>query len=188
MDCHGGLPLKSNRIPNIHIPMKSQNKLFSFSAVAALLASPVSFADAPKGGAEVVTEVEVVPDGDAGAEVVISEEPSENVEDGGEVVSEPGDEGEGTEPTDEVILDCGVPIDWGTGVPIDWVKRGEGNPDVMFYSMADGEVPMFKGTVETGQDDKAAAIESKGAAAAPQITREKKGPLALIKKGRVFLR
>ena len=87
--------------------MKFQNKLFAISSVAALLTSPVSFADAPKGGAEVVTEVEVVTDGDAGAEVVISEEPIENVEDGGEVVSEPGDEGEGTEPTDEVILDCG---------------------------------------------------------------------------------
>lgn len=160
--------------------MKFQNKLFSISAVAALLASPVSLADESKGGGEVVTEVEVVTDGDAGAEVVISEEPTENVEDGGAVVSEPGDEGEVTEPTDEVTPDGGVPIDW--------VKRGGENPDVIFYTMAGGEVPMFKGTVETGQDDKAAAIEGKGAAAAPQITREKKGPVALIKKGRVFLR
>lgn len=160
--------------------MKFQNKLFAISSVAALLTSPVSFADESKGGTEVVTEVEVVTEGDAGEEVVISEEPVENVEDGGEVVSEPGTEGEVTEPNEEVTPDGGVPIDW--------VKRGGENPDVIFYSMAGGEVPLFKSAVETGQDDKAAAIEGKGAAAAPQITREKKGPVALIKKGRVFLR
>ena len=162
--------------------MKFQNKLFAISSVAALLASPVSFADESKGGTEVVTEVEVVTEGDAGEEVVISEEPVENVADGGEVVSEPGDEGGVTEPNEEVTPDGGVPIDW--------VKRGGENPDVIFYSMAGGggEVPLFKSAVETGQDDKAAAIEGKGAAAAPQITREKKGPVALIKKGRVFLR
>jgi hypothetical protein len=41
---------------------------------------------------------------------------------------------------------------------------------------------------ELGQEDKAAAIQSKASAVAPQASGEKKEPVALIKKGRVYLR
>jgi len=77
----------------------------------------------------------------------------------------------------------------GEPIPLDWVKRGGDQSDVIFQNMAGGEAPVFKGSTarELGQDDKAAVIEAKGAAAAP-IKGEKKAPVALIKKGRVFLR
>jgi hypothetical protein len=57
--------------------------------------------------------------------------------------------------------------------------------------MAGGPAPLLgKGETsrELGQDDKAAAIETKANAAAPAIMSENKEPVALIKKGRVFLR
>ncbi len=103
----------------------------------------------------------------------------------------PGSEGTGGEP----ILDKD-PQGGGTPVPIDWVKRGdhpEGNPDVIFYNMAGGPLTptsmgAAKGNVVRGQADKGAAIEAKDGATAPQINREKKGPVALIKNGHVFLR
>lgn len=82
------------------------------------------------------------------------------------------------------------------GVPIEWLKRGagDGDPSVM-YSMAGGPAPVLEKAEapnalarELGQDDKAAAIETKANAASPEILSEKKEPVALIKKGRVFLR
>lgn len=81
-----------------------------------------------------------------------------------------------------------------TPVPLDWVKRGIGdNPDVIFYNMAGGPVPVFKGETspvakQIGPDGKATAIEGKDNSGALQLNREKKGPVALVKKGRVFLR
>lgn len=66
------------------------------------------------------------------------------------------------------------------------------NPNVIFQNMFFGGVknadtPLAKGAVELGQDDRAANIESKGASTA-EINKAKKGPVALVKKGRVFLR
>ncbi len=63
----------------------------------------------------------------------------------------------------------------------------------MLYNTAGGEAPVFKGETsavskELGQDEKGTAIEAGETAVVPQISREKKGPVALIKKGRVFLR
>lgn len=80
--------------------------------------------------------------------------------------------------------------------PIEWLKRGagDGDPSVMYMTgapMAGGPAPLLeKGATsrELGQDDKAAAIETKANAAAPAILSENKEPVALIKKGRVFLR
>lgn len=127
-----------------------------------------------------------VTEGEEG-EVGITVEPVENLEDGNGVEGETGSEG----PSAEVD-----PAETGEPVPVDWVKRGGGemeNPDVIFMTTAlDGggiQVPAFKGNHrEFGQDDRATAIEAKSAAGAPEVNKEKKGPVALIKKGRVFLR
>ena len=84
----------------------------------------------------------------------------------------------------------------GTPVPLDWIKRGGGleNPDVIFYNMASGGPGVvLKGETspiakQIGPDDRATAIEGKESAGASSLNREKKGPVALVKKGRVFLR
>jgi len=174
--------------------MKIQSKLALMVSLAAFAASPLAMAgkDAPAvepAAPDVTEEVET--------EVVIeepvaeTEEPSTGTEEpadgGGEVVDSGGKD-------TEVELSDPTPETTGSGkdggeVPIDWVKRGDGDNPEIFYNMAGGEAPVFKGETarELGQDDKAAAIETKGAAAAP-IKGEKKEPVALIKKGRVFLR
>jgi hypothetical protein len=177
--------------------MKFQNKLVAISSIAALLASPMSFANDDKGGGG-NPDVKEVNDGGANGEIIVDEEPVEIVdEDGGKGEEVPGTEtpdGSGGEVTDDgevivTICDDGEGHCEDGGVPIDWVKRGGENPDVIFYNMVGGgEAPVFKGTVETGQNDKAAEIETKNGPVTPQITKEKKGPVALIKKGRVFLR
>lgn len=175
--------------------MKIQSKLTVLSSVAVLAASPLALAG--KGTPETVDVVEVADEADFGpaicpaapeVETGSSEEPADHaacdhaVDSGGECVDV-----EVTDPA-EVVAD-------GEGaVPIDWVKRGGGdNPDVMFYNTAGGEAPVFKGETsavskELGQDEKGTAIEAGETAVVPQINREKKGPVALIKKGRVFLR
>jgi len=81
----------------------------------------------------------------------------------------------------------------GGEVPIEWVIRGGENPDVIYYNMSAGGpgAPAGEGapaSKELGHDEKAAAIETKENGVVPQINREKKGPVALLKKGRVFLR
>jgi hypothetical protein len=70
-------------------------------------------------------------------------------------------------------------------------EDGEMNPDLIFYTTAldGGEAPDTTGKVGPafGSDERAADIEAKG----PRITAvksQKKGPVALVKKGRVFLR
>ena len=90
----------------------------------------------------------------------------------------------------------------GEAVPIDWVKRGgddDGalNPDVIFQNSV-GEVPVFKGEtapavkemgqIGLGQNEKASDIEAQSGPLISQVKRDKKVPVALIKKGRVFLR
>ena len=82
-------------------------------------------------------------------------------------------------------------------VPIDWLKRGgsNGDPSAILYSTVGNAAPVLEDKAspnaparEIGQDDKAAAIQTKANAAAPKFLSEKKEPIALIKKGRVFLR
>ena len=92
-----------------------------------------------------------------------------------------------TEPADDNTTDD-VSV-----VPTDWVKRGgEDHPEI-YQNMVDGGAPVFKPETssvskELGQNEKAGNIESKENAGAPVIERVKKGPVALLKKGRVFLR
>ena len=125
---------------------------------------------------------------DTDSDAVVSEEGGQveenEVVDSGDAVETPDAE-EG--PTD---------ADGGNGVPIEWVKRGGGDDEVsILYSATGGPQPVLdKGAEanslvrELGQEDKAAAIESKASAAATQAMGEKKEPVALIKKGRVYLR
>ena len=82
-------------------------------------------------------------------------------------------------------------------MPIEWVQRGDGpdaDPRVIFYNMVGGPAPLAEASgaarsnIVRGQADKGAGIEADDGTAAPQINHEKKGPVALVKKGRVFLR
>ncbi len=160
--------------------MKLHSKLTVIGSVAALATSPLAFAN---------KEAPVKPEA---AEVVIGEE----VPDGDEVVVDAG------ETSEEIVIDETVvdledrgsegEVTEGEAIPLDWVKRGDGeNPDVIFYNMAGGEAPVFKGETAAkafGQDEKAVAIEAQDAPVVSPIQREKKAPVALIKKGRVFLR
>jgi hypothetical protein len=57
--------------------------------------------------------------------------------------------------------------------------------------MAGGEAPVFKNETsakDLGQDEKATDIETPQAPTVSSVNREKKAPVALVKKGRVFLR
>ncbi len=105
-----------------------------------------------------------------------------------------GETGTGTVVDGGEVVTNGEPVE-GTPVPLDWVKRGGGleNPDVILYNMAGGPLPVFKGenaplAKGISPDEKATAIEAKGNSVIPQINHDKKGPVALVKKGRVFLR
>ncbi len=168
--------------------MKIQSKLALMASLAALATSPSAFAgkDAPavEPAAPAVTEAAESP--------VVIEEPAAETDvpaDAGGDVVDTGDKGTEVELSDPTAEITGSGKDDGA-MPIDWVKRGDGvNPDVIFQNTAVGEAPVFKGSTarELGQDDKAAAIDNKSAGAAP-MKGEKKEPVALIKKGRVFLR
>ncbi|MES2657694.1 MAG: hypothetical protein V4689_03695 [Verrucomicrobiota bacterium] len=178
--------------------MKLQSKLTLIGSVAALATSPLALANKEGAAKPEATEVQ-----DAEPEVIICEEGPDS---GEVVVDEPSDVEEGTdEPTDETVIDDTV-VDVedggsdgevtttgeeGEGIPLDWVKRGGGDNPEIFQNMAGGEAPVFKGETagkELGQDEKATAIEAQDAPVVSQVNREKKVPVALIKKGRVFLR
>lgn len=133
--------------------------------------------------------VVVVEEGEAGGgpEVVVCEP----VEGGGEVVElEIVSEGEPVELVDPAVCEM---TGWEPGGPE--VQRGEDrgleNPDVIFYNTAvdtpGSGAPMTKAAAEFANDERAADIQSKAAGAA-EVKKEKKGPVALIQKGRVFLR
>jgi hypothetical protein len=165
--------------------MKLKSKIITAGSILSLAGSPLAMADRNQDGkaAEAPEVIEEVVIDDELVEVEITVEPGD-----GEVVEcEPGVECEAGAHEGEA-----EPVD--SEVPIDWVKRGGEeleNPDVIFMTTMDGggapEVAT-KGDIDPGQDDKAAEIVTKGGAAVPQIQREKKGPVALVKKGRVFLR
>ena len=127
---------------------------------------------------------------------VVTDE-TEPTEEGEVTTGGKGDEGaidESVVDGEEATVDPAVcELADGEAVPLDWVKRGGGdNPEILF-NMAGGEAPVFKNetnaaTKDLGQDEKATDIEAQDAPVAAQITREKKAPVALVKKGRVFLR
>jgi hypothetical protein len=125
---------------------------------------------------------------DTDSEGVVSEEEGQVDEN---VVVDSGDAVE-----DQEIVDGPTDADGGNGVPIEWVKRGGGDDEVtiMFATTGGPGTVLQQGETsnavarELGQEGKAAAIESKANVAAPEAMGEKKEPVALIKKGRVFLR
>ena len=177
--------------------MKFHSKLTLITSLAALATSPLALANKDAAAAAKPT---------VGAEPV--DGPSQPVIDKEGSVDAAGTAKPGAKGTDDSVTDSGkdggaaepdtVADNSGEGnaVPIDWVKRGGGdvtNPDVICYNMAGASPVVFKGeqapvAKEIGQDEKAVGLETKGNAVVSQINREKKGPLALLKKGRVFLR
>jgi hypothetical protein len=174
--------------------MKLTTKLTLIGSVAALATSPIAFADKQAANKPDAAEVQ---DSEAEPEIVICEE----APDKGEVVVD--EETTDEEVTEEVTEELGVDGEEGTSdptvceqadgevVPLDWVKRGGGDNPEIFQNVV-GEAPVFKGenaiTKELGQNEKATDIDSQDAPSAAQINREKKAPIALVKKGRVFLR
>jgi hypothetical protein len=110
------------------------------------------------------------------------------------VVTEEGDAGTPTEGEEVVVEDGEV-----TEIPLDWIKRGsggeEGENPVIYYNMAGGPVTgevsdgaSNSASSNLGQEDRATEVEAKANVAAPSVKGQKKGPVAVVKKGRVFLR
>lgn len=182
--------------------MKIQSKITAVFSIAAMVTGPLAMAE---DAAPVVPEIavcEVAPEVAAcekAPEIAVCPEicifpksPEEPLPvDNGKVVDSGGASTENE--VTVAVEDTPVVAVSENEVPIDWVKRGGGDadPSVMYYNMAGGPAPVLeKGAAsrELGQDDKAAAIETKANAAAPAILSENKEPVALIKKGRVFLR
>ena len=189
--------------------MKIKSKLPLIISLAAFAISPLALADK---GPPTVADAPAVSE----AEPVVIENEITAV--GGEVVDGITDETPvihvvseepegGVDPvicemTDGHVDPAVCEVADGEAVPIDWVKRGGGddgtlNPDVIFQNSF-GEAPVFKGetapavkdlgTNELGQNEKASNIEAQGGPLISQVKRDKKVPVALIKKGRVFLR
>lgn len=189
--------------------MKIKSKLPLMVSLAALVTSPLALADkgtptkadAPEvtEAEPVVIESEITPDGGEVGDGITDETPVKDV-----VSEEP--EG-GVDPvicemTDGHVDPAICEVADGEAVPIDWVRRGGGdegalNPDVIFQNSV-GEAPVFKGETapagkemgqhELGQNEKASDIEAQSGPLISQVKRDKKVPVALIKKGRVFLR
>jgi hypothetical protein len=177
------------------IVMKLTQKILVLGTVVTF----ASFSQAWAGGKEDAEPSPAVEDPAAipGEEIVVEEEV---------LVDEVGpcEEAEGVvcdrtvdgEPIDKsLVLEKGEVVDMdGEGPGSPEVQRGEGgemNPDLIFYTTAlDGGAesePTGKVGPAFGSDERAADIEAKG----PRITAvksQKKGPVALVKKGRVFLR
>ncbi len=179
--------------------MKLSSKLAISGVVVGLSAAQVSIACSPP-----QVEIAEVPSPDIfiflgppaiegnSEEVIV--DPA--VEDEVEVIDETvvDENGTGENVTEDEVL-----VEDGGEVPIDWVKRdledGDGgDPNVIFYNMSSGgpqptgpaESPVAKG--DAGKDDTATAAEAKTVAPVAPVVSEKKGPVALVKGARVFLR
>ncbi len=162
--------------------MKFSSKLAMFGAVAGLSAAQVVSAD------------------EAAPEISICEEAPVTGENSEEVIDEPTVDEEVTdkEVVDEKVSDEEVTEEEVTEedgeVPLDWVKRGgDGeNPDVIFYNMAGGGPAggpaSNDSTNDAGKDGAPTAVEAKTVAPVAPIVKAKKGPVALVKGARVFLR
>ena len=171
--------------------MKIQSKLTALVAITALAAGPLVLAE---DAAPITPDVVVCPaitDVPDSVEAPSDAKPVDGDEDTSVIIAGPCDPA----PEDVVSVDDG-PVKDGGEIPLDWIKRGGENPDVIFYNMAGGPAPevVNKGETPTaltrdlGQDDKGAVIEAKGNAMVPQVKGVKKEPVAVIKKGHVFLR
>lgn len=172
--------------------MKIQSKFPALVSIAALVVGPLVFADDAVPITPEVADCPVIVDVPKDVEITTDSGAADSGKDVSGEVADPCEPA----PDDVVTLDDG-PVKDGGEVPIDWVKRGGGdNPDVIFYNMAGGPSPevVAKGETSTtlsrelGHDEKGAAIEAKGNAVVPQVKGEKKEPVAVIKKGHVFLR
>jgi hypothetical protein len=213
--CGGGSMLKSetNTYSKTSHHMKLKSHFLLLGSVLLIAASPAAFARGKGHGHKTPKAVakDAAVSFESGDDAVVSEPGQadaggsdttngQNEGTNGATPTDGGGSGEGTSTGNEgtggeTVVDKD-PDGGATPVPIDWVKRGdhpEGNPDVIFYNMAGGPLTSggpvaVKGNVARGQADKGAAIEASGGAAGPQVDREKKGPVALVKKGHVFLR
>jgi hypothetical protein len=159
---------------------------------------------------EEVTDIEVMPvDEEVVGDVVVTDvADSGDVTDGeatdgeatdgeatdGEVADGEATDGEATDGEEVVVEDDDVQL-----LPIEWIKRGNEDDEllnpVICYFMAGGPAAtaVADGSLNSesrdlGQYDKAAEIEAKANLAAPSFGSQKKGPVAVVKKGRVFLR
>ena len=189
--------------------MKIKSKLPLMVSLAALVTSPLALADkgtptkadAPEvtEAEPVVIESEITPDGGEVGDGITDETP---VKDVASEEPEGGVDPVICEMTDGHVDPAICEVADGEAVPIDWVRRGGGddgalNPDVIFQNSV-GEAPVFKGETapagkemgqhELGQNEKASDIEAQSGPLISQVKRDKKVPVALIKKGRVFLR
>jgi hypothetical protein len=170
--------------------MKFSSKLAISGVVAGLSAAQVAVACSPP-------QIEIAdapaPEVCTFPEAPVIVDASEEVIDETVIDEQPTDD----QPTDEEVSpDDEVVIEDGGEVPIDWVKRGgEGeNPDVIFYNMAGGgEQPTGPATSpvakdDAGKDGAATTVEAKTVTPAAPLEKVKKGPVALVKGARVFLR
>ncbi len=172
--------------------MKIQSKLSALVAVTALVAGPLVLAE----DAALITPDVVISPVIVDVPLVVETPTDSNADKGDKDTTVEDNSSSEGKPEDVVTVEDG-PVKDGGEVPLDWIKRGGGdNPDVIFYNMAGGPAPEVVNKGETpsalsrelGQDDKGAVIEAKGNAVVPQVKGEKKDPVAVIKKGHVFLR
>jgi hypothetical protein len=160
--------------------MKLTRSILLAGSIITLAAVPAAHADGGK-SADPTPAVEEPADSE---EVVVDEGGTdEGVTDEGEVVICDKDK---CEDTDCEIVDPAVCE--MTDHPEVQQRGGEGleNPDVIFQNTA-VDLPAAKAEAGFGSDERAASIQTKSAAMS-QVNKEKKGPVALVKKGRVFLR
>lgn len=175
--------------------------LVTFAAVPAAIAGGGKVAEASP-AVEETTEAPV-------EDVVVEDEAT--VDEGETVDEGVTEDGEGSVEVEIVICDRGKNLDTDVvseGDPVELVdpavcemtggpevQRGEDkgleNPDVIFQNTAvdltGSGAAVAKAEAGYGSDERAASIQTKSAAMSP-VKKEKKGPVALIKKGRVFLR
>lgn len=173
--------------------MKLPIQWFAAGSAAALLVCPAAMA----GQARIAAPEKVGIDQptDAGELIMIDDEVIEIIDDG-DVVD--GGDGEVTITMIECEVEpgegrCGTGEDGGVcegEVPIDWVTRdGVSDGELIFHTMVPVEnIAADEASIQLGEDDRATRIEQPAGAALQVIKREKKGPVALVKKGRVFLR
>jgi hypothetical protein len=155
--------------------MKLTSKLAIFGIIAGLSASTAVMAE------------EAAP--------VVVTPPEETVVD--EPIAEPADDTESPVLEKDTTDGDVTPSDDGGEVPIDWVKRGGEleNPDVILYNMAGGGGQPSAAPAATaspadvaGKDEAATTTEAKTVTPVAPIVQVKKGPVALVKGARVFLR
>jgi len=188
--------------------MKLTKSILIASSIVTLASVPSALAGGGKG--EAATAVEEATE--APVDDVIVED--EVVADEGEMIEDTvTEDGDGATEPEIVICDRGKHVESDTevvseGEPTELVDpavcemtgnpevqrdgdKGLENPDVIFQNTAvelrnTGSL-VSKAEAGFASDERAASIDTKSAATS-QVKKEKKGPVALIKKGRVFLR